>query len=97
MQGKPPRLDPVELGISSLHSRGCFIFERPGHLAVWTGMCVPERMQSKLRKVMKGVGDARGGNPQVITVQPLRAQNPMLVEMGSQDARRKLEDLGNLK
>lgn len=51
--------------MGSLNSGGSFIFERPGYLTVWTGKFVPQKMQGKLRKVMKKIGEERGGQPEV--------------------------------
>ena len=65
MQGRHPKLQPVCLDMCSLNSGGSFIFERPGYLTVWTGKFVPQRMQGKLRKVMKRIGEERGGQPEV--------------------------------
>lgn len=68
-QGKTPRLEPVELKIASLNSGATFIFERPGHLAVWTGKYVPSKLRHKLKKVMKKIGESRGGQP-VVSLYP---------------------------
>lgn len=66
LQGRHPKLEPVELDMGSLNSGGSFIFERPGYLTVWTGKFVSEKMQGKLRKVMKKIGEERGGQPEVL-------------------------------
>lgn len=60
LKGGDPRLDTVELDMTSLDSRGSFIYESPGILKLWTGKFVPKKTRKDLRKIVMGMYETRG-------------------------------------